>query len=140
MPNGRCNLHGGKSTGPPKGSKNALKTGEYESVFLDALSEEERLIFEKVDTDKQQSLEDQIRLSAVRIHRMLKRLNNKSEDEKTGMEDAITRVIARHLQMIDQKHRMEIDTPDSETVDVSGFVDALGKAAKAVWGSEAKAE
>ena len=29
MPNGRCRLHGGKSTGPPKGHKNALKHGRY---------------------------------------------------------------------------------------------------------------
>jgi len=29
MPNGRCRLHGGKSTGPPKGNQNALKHGYY---------------------------------------------------------------------------------------------------------------
>ena len=29
MANGRCRLHGGKSTGPPKGNKNALKHGFY---------------------------------------------------------------------------------------------------------------
>lgn len=29
MANGRCRLHGGKSTGPPKGNKNALKHGHY---------------------------------------------------------------------------------------------------------------
>jgi len=29
MKNGRCRLHGGKSTGPPKGNSNALKHGFY---------------------------------------------------------------------------------------------------------------
>jgi len=29
MANGRCRLHGGKSTGAPKGNKNALKSGEH---------------------------------------------------------------------------------------------------------------
>ncbi len=29
MANGRCRFHGGKSTGPPKGNKNALKHGFY---------------------------------------------------------------------------------------------------------------
>ena len=29
MPNGRCRMHGGKSTGAPKGNKNALKHGYY---------------------------------------------------------------------------------------------------------------
>jgi uncharacterized protein YjcR len=36
MPNGRCRLHGGKSTGAPKGNRNALKHGRYsaEAVAL----------------------------------------------------------------------------------------------------------
>ncbi len=29
MANGRCRLHGGKSTGPPKNNQNALKHGFY---------------------------------------------------------------------------------------------------------------
>ena len=29
MPNGRCRLHGGMSSGAPKGNKNALKHGRY---------------------------------------------------------------------------------------------------------------
>ena len=29
MPNGRCRMHGGKSTGAPKGNKNAWKHGYY---------------------------------------------------------------------------------------------------------------
>ena len=29
MKNGKCRLHGGKSTGPPKGNQNALKHGFY---------------------------------------------------------------------------------------------------------------
>jgi hypothetical protein len=29
MRNGRCRLHGAKSTGPPKGNKNAFKHGRY---------------------------------------------------------------------------------------------------------------
>ena len=29
MPNGRCRMHGGKSTGAPKGNKNALKHGYF---------------------------------------------------------------------------------------------------------------
>ena len=29
MKNGKCYLHGGKATGPPRGSRNALKTGAH---------------------------------------------------------------------------------------------------------------
>jgi hypothetical protein len=31
MPNGRCRMHGGLSTGAPKGNQNALKHGRYEA-------------------------------------------------------------------------------------------------------------
>jgi hypothetical protein len=29
MPNGRCRMHGGPSSGAPKGNKHALKSGRY---------------------------------------------------------------------------------------------------------------
>jgi hypothetical protein len=29
MPNGRCRMHGGKSTGAPRGNRNAWKHGHY---------------------------------------------------------------------------------------------------------------
>jgi hypothetical protein len=29
MPNGRCRMHGGMSTGAPRGNKNAFKHGRY---------------------------------------------------------------------------------------------------------------
>jgi hypothetical protein len=29
MPNGRCRMHGGKSSGAPKGNRNAWKHGSY---------------------------------------------------------------------------------------------------------------
>ena len=40
MTNGRCRMHGGKSPGPPKGNKNALKHGRYTA---DAIAERRRL-------------------------------------------------------------------------------------------------
>jgi len=36
-----CHIHGGKSNGAPKGSKNALKTGLYETISLETMSAEE---------------------------------------------------------------------------------------------------
>lgn len=40
MANGRCRMHGGKSTGAPKGNKNAWKHGYYS---LEAISERRQL-------------------------------------------------------------------------------------------------
>jgi uncharacterized protein YjcR len=34
MENGRCRLHGGKSTGAPIGNQNALKHGEYSASSI----------------------------------------------------------------------------------------------------------
>jgi len=34
MKNGRCRMHGGASTGAPKGNKNALKHGHYTSEAI----------------------------------------------------------------------------------------------------------
>jgi hypothetical protein len=34
MPNGRCRMHGGKSTGAPKGNQNALKHGRFSSEAI----------------------------------------------------------------------------------------------------------
>jgi len=55
LANGRCRLHGGKSTGPKdpaklKGNKNALKHGLYETIWLDTLTEEEQELYHQVST------------------------------------------------------------------------------------------
>jgi uncharacterized protein YjcR len=34
MENGRCRLHGGKSTGAPMGNQNALKHGQYSASAI----------------------------------------------------------------------------------------------------------
>ncbi|MGI8853073.1 MAG: HGGxSTG domain-containing protein [Methyloceanibacter sp.] len=34
MPNGRCRMHGGKSTGAPKGNRNAWKHGYYSTEVV----------------------------------------------------------------------------------------------------------
>jgi len=34
MKNGRCRMHGGKSTGAPKGNQNAYKTGKYTEAMV----------------------------------------------------------------------------------------------------------
>ncbi|PLX34852.1 MAG: hypothetical protein C0605_12310 [Hyphomicrobiales bacterium] len=34
MTNGRCRMHGGKSTGAPKGNQNALKHGHYSAEAI----------------------------------------------------------------------------------------------------------
>ena len=44
MKNGRCRMHGGKSSGAPKGNQNALKHGNYTAAAQAALREQKREI------------------------------------------------------------------------------------------------
>ena len=64
MPNGRCNLHGGRSTGPPKGTKNALKHG----IYAKGLTGEEREIWHEVSIG---SLDDELKLARIQARRAL---------------------------------------------------------------------
>lgn len=65
--------HGG--TGPP-GNKNAIKTGEFETLFFDTLNLEEKRLVGSVPTDKEHLLFQEIQLLTVRERRMMKRIED----------------------------------------------------------------
>ena len=46
MPNGRCRLHGGKSTGAPKGNRNAWKHGHYSAEAVEERRQARKLLRE----------------------------------------------------------------------------------------------
>ncbi len=46
MPNGRCRMHGGKSTGAPKGNRNAHKHGFYSKENKEILANIKMLVSE----------------------------------------------------------------------------------------------
>lgn len=62
----RCKLHGGKSTGAPKGNKNNLKAGGIYSQFL---TDEEQIITAKMELG---SLDEELKLCKIRLMRALK--------------------------------------------------------------------
>lgn len=76
MTNGRCRMHGGKSTGPPKGNKNAVKTGEYETIWLDTLDDDERVFFDSIPLNVMVQIDNEIRLLEIRERRMMKRVKD----------------------------------------------------------------
>ena len=82
-PSGNKNAKGNKGGSPPKGNKNAIKTGEYETIFADMLSDEEKNIYSNMNDDPFFILNDEIRLLKVRQFRMMKRIK---EAEK-GLND-----------------------------------------------------
>ena len=86
MPNGRCRLHGGKSTGPKDKSKhygntNAVKTGEYETILFDALDDEEKELYNKIDLDRIYQVDQDIKITEIRLRRMFKRIEDLKESD-----------------------------------------------------------
>lgn len=74
---------GNKSASPPKRNKNAVKTGEYETIFADMLSDEEKNIYSNMNDDPFFILDEEIRILKIRQYRMLKRI----KDAEAGLND-----------------------------------------------------
>lgn len=60
--------------GPPR-NKKAVTTGEYETIWLDALEEDEQDLVDQVDTDPIQQADEAIKLLSIRERRMLQRIS-----------------------------------------------------------------
>ncbi len=82
-PAGNRNAVGNKGGAAPEKNKNAVKTGEFETLFFDALEEDEKRLIGMVQLDKEQLLLQEIQLLTVRERRMLKRI----DDIKRAAED-----------------------------------------------------
>lgn len=135
-PAGNQNAVGNKGGAAPKGNKNAVTTGEFETLLFDCLEPEEKQLAEAVPADKEQLLLQEIRLLTVREHRMLRRIEDlKREDFTTvkkkkgtekdkwtdldeehatlgqiqNIEDALTRIQARKQAALDSLHRYGVD-------------------------------
>lgn len=64
----------GNNGGAPLRNVNALKTGEYETIWLDCLSPEEQDLYEQIDTDELVQIEQTIRLLTIIERRKLVRI------------------------------------------------------------------
>lgn len=133
---GNQNAIGNYGGAAPEGNKNAVTTGEFETLLFDCLDPEEKQLAAAVPNDKEQLLFQEIQLLTVRERRMLKRIENLrqadfttvsrksgiekgkmtdlSEDRATlgqiqNIEDALTRVQARKQAAIDSLHRFGVD-------------------------------
>lgn len=78
-PKGNQNAKGNKGNGrasAPTGNKNALKTGEYETIFEDFLSDEEKGIYSSLSDDPFLVLSEEIKLLKIRQRRMMQRIKD----------------------------------------------------------------
>lgn len=65
----------GGAGGPPS-NKKAVTTGEYETIWMGALEEDEQELVDQVDTETIQQADEAIMLLTIREHRMLQRIRS----------------------------------------------------------------
>ncbi|MFQ6368013.1 phage terminase small subunit [Enterococcus hirae] len=150
-PFGNQNAKGNKGNSrasPPVGNKNALKTGEYETIFYETLSDEEKDIYSSLDDDPSFVLSEEIRLLKIRQLRMMKRIKQaesglneeeierlqqlrkiKTPIEKDGRKLEIKREVMQDVQVIRKTHR-KIDDILSIEDSLTRISNQLAKAIK----------
>lgn len=114
---GNRNAEGNKGGYAPKRNKNAVKTGEFETLFFDTLDDDERELLGMVQPDKEQLLMQEIQLLTVRERRMMKRIDELSVLEWIqAIEEALTRVQARRQRAIEALHKFGYDDAHLELI------------------------
>lgn len=91
---GNQNAKGNKGgTGAKIGNKNALTTGEYETILYDVLSEEEQSLYKKLEIqDKKNVLQEEFKILTIRELRILKRIKElKDKNKDMNIEKIIQR-------------------------------------------------
>lgn len=102
-----CHYHGAGGGAPP-GNKNAVTTGEHETIWMDTLDDEERVLFYSVPVEVLRQLDNEIRLLEIRERRMLKRIN----DVMAGWEEDD---IETKYERITRKEKVPVHTEDGQT-------------------------
>ncbi|UXO88092.1 HGGxSTG domain-containing protein [Bacillus safensis] len=133
LKNGRCRLHGGKSTGPKnkekhreslKGNKNAIVTGEYEIISFDTLLDDEKELYEMIPEDINKQVKGRYKIFEIRTRRLMQRYTVQLEKERpdfrliTRIEEALTRLDARANELIREMRELSPhNTDDNNSLD-----------------------
>lgn len=139
---------GNSRASPPVGNKNALKTGEYETIFYETLSDKEKDIYSNLNNDPSFALSEEIRLLKIRQLRMMKRIQQteaglndeeierlqqlrkiKTPIEKDGRKLEIKREVMQDVQVSRKTHR-KIDDILSIEDSLTRISNQLSKAIK----------
>lgn len=75
-PRNNQNAKGNKGGSAPQGNKNAVTTGEYESIMWDYLDEEERELYGSIETDPLYQIDRNVRELTIRQRRMMRRIQD----------------------------------------------------------------
>jgi hypothetical protein len=146
LANGRCRLHGGKSTGPKDkekhrqsllGNKNALVTGEYETISYDTLTDEERELYHLIPNDLDKLVRGRYKIIEIRTRRLLQRYTQELMKEKPDfklinrLEEALTRIDARANELIREMRELSAQTPEDDNGALEQLATIIAKAREA---------
>lgn len=87
-----CRFHGAGG-GAPQRNTNAVKTGEFQSIWMDALTPEQVEILDRINLDPVQQADEEIRLFTWREREMMLRIR----DLKDGLTEKQRRVLQQRV-------------------------------------------
>ncbi len=110
---GNQNAKGNKGgPGAEKGNTRALKTGEYETIYDDLLTEEEKTIMMQQELyDKKYQIMSEIKLLSVRERRILKKIENL----QNGKEMSIVRMSKSSSNNVSYRNNGTLTTTEAES-------------------------
>lgn len=142
LKNGRCRLHGGKSTGPKdkekksqqmKGNKNAVITGEYETISFDTLLEDEKELYSMIPEDIDKQVKGRYKLLEIRTLRLMKRYSEELLKKKPDfglinrLEEALIRIDARAIELLREMRELSAQGTEGSTGSLDRFTEILAK-------------
>lgn len=116
-PKGNKNATGNRGGKPPPGNKNAVTTGEYETIMWDYLDDDEKELFGAIETDPLYQIDITIRELSIRQRRMMKRIKK--------LEDGLTEPERRVLQELKDLKDIHVVEKDGVEVKVPVKTSAL---------------
>jgi uncharacterized protein YjcR len=106
-----CRFHGAGG-GAPERNTNAVKTGEYQSIWMDALTPEQAEVLERISLDPLQQADEEIRLITLREREMLLRIR----DLNDGLTDKQRRILQKRATIKDPIQVHDEKTGGTKTV------------------------
>ena len=129
---GNKNAVGNKGgTGAPKQNQNAFKTGEYQTIFKDALDEEEQKIYDSYTIeDKKEALLEELKILTIREYRMSKTIN-KLKNSKEMVISSISKTNHQSTKFNNENYVTTITHADNTTDKIQKIEEALTRVQEA---------
>lgn len=102
---------GNRSASAPKRNKNAVKTGEYETIFADYLTDDELDTFE-IEVEPTAVITEEIKLLRVRQRRMLQRIRDAENGLNQKETDQLFELRGRKKLVESNKKRVSVEIPE----------------------------